>query len=372
MNFFFSAGLHETSGVTLYGVSNLTLTAASESTTSSTVLRCKSDSSKTLSNLAFFTSNNIVITGITFEGCGPIASALYVSETNQLYINDCVFQHNSGQAVQFLNSTDVVIENSFFFNNSGQIYDATPINEEYGFVVNQSYGAIGIMYGNLQSEKFTLQNCTFDSNHARRHPLNVNNTRPSDYQPFGTGGGIFIRLSNASCGNVEIIKCQFTNNTALVRGGGIYISFWGYSNNNFIIIRNSSFDNNYCNDTGGAISLNSFPSGYDNFISITNCNFTRNMAEVSSGAFVYQLSNGLVDIVTNRIEIKWYDECLYKRHSYLSNNCRSVFKDNFASSVSAASFLAVSRTDQQSQPVLIEESYCHFLPVAIQSFTNSR
>jgi len=347
----FSTGLFEFNGVALNGVTNVTLTANGTSWTGSTVLRCKSDSA----NLTFIWSNNIVIAGITFEGCGPVAAALYVSETDHLYVNDCVFQHNNGRAVKLLNCTDVVIENSLFLNNSGQIYDATPITEEYGFVVKQSFGAVGIMYENFQSAKIKVQNCTFNSNHARRHPLNVNDTRPSNYQPFGTGGGIFIRFSNASCGNVEIIKCLFNSNTALVHGGGIYVSFWGYSNNNYIIITKSSFDNNYSSDTGGAISLNSFPSGFDNFITVTDCNFTRNKADISSGALVYQFNSGTLDQITNRIELKRYAKEFLSKLYTMKFNCRSMFKENFASSVSVASFLAVSRTDQQFQPVLIED-----------------
>jgi len=149
---YFSAGIHETTGVALYGVTKDGVTkVALTSATGSTVLKYKSDSSKTLSCLAFVNSNNVAITGVTFEGCGQIVSALYVSETNRLYVYDCIFQHNNGRAVQFFNSTGIFIENSIFFNNSGQIYDATPINEVYGSVVNQSYGAIGIMYNNFQS-----------------------------------------------------------------------------------------------------------------------------------------------------------------------------------------------------------------------------
>ena len=314
-----SAGLHEINGVALYSTTNITLRGGgspiSGTRNSSTVLRCHGDSNVLFNNVAFFNSSNVIITDITFEGCGPIASALYVRTTNQFYVSNCVFQHNIGRAVLFLNSTNVLVKDSVFLNNSGQIFDDAPLEnrEEYGFIINQSFGAIGIIYRNYKSSpKFTIQGCMFDSNHARRHPLNANDARPSDYQPFGTGGGIFIRFSNATCGNVEIIKCQFNNNTALVRGGGIYVSFWGYSSNNFIIIRNSSFDNNYCNDTGGAISLNSFPSGFDNFISVMDCNFTRNMAELSSGAIMYQFSNGIVNQASNRIEIKRYSNMCIK------------------------------------------------------------
>lgn len=309
---FLSAGLHKINGVAFYDATEFALRGShggGHSANISTILRCNNDSNVLFNNVAFINSNNVSITGIIFERCGPIASALYVSRANQFYISNCLFQHNDGRSLLFLNSTNVLVKDSVFHNNSGQIFDDAPLEnrEEYGFIINQSFGAIGIIYRNYKSPaKFTIRHCNFDSNHARIHPLNFNDTRPSDYQPFGTGGGIFMRFSNASCGNVEIIKCKFTNNTALVRGGGIYASFWGYSNNNYVDIKNSSFDNNYCNDTGGAISLNSFPSSFDNFVSIADCNFTRNMAKVSSGALMYQFSNGIVNQASNRIEIKRY------------------------------------------------------------------
>lgn len=93
-----------------YDAANLTLSGSG--IPCSTVLRCHDDSSMLFNNVAFFNSSNISINGVTFEECGLIASALYVVGANWFYVNNCLFQHNSGCALLFLNSTNLLVEDS--------------------------------------------------------------------------------------------------------------------------------------------------------------------------------------------------------------------------------------------------------------------
>ena len=316
----FSVGIHVISSsitgkaVTLHGSSNVTLMGSGDiwnsESANKTILKCYNYTDK-FNNLAFINPYNVTIMNIIIEGCGTVSSGLFARNATLFHIDNCIFRNNTGHATHLENPMNVSITNSLFFNNSGQLYDDSPISDSYGFNVNQSAGGIGIVYTNIMHPVLTIKNCTFDSNRALRSPRNVNDTRPSDYQPFGTGGGLFMRFANASCGELEIIDCKFINNTALVRGGGLYVAFWGHSMDNVINIRNSLFKENYCAEAGGAVSLYSFSSSHGNHISITDSNFTENEANDSCGALVYRFSNELISAkgdhsFSNMITLKRY------------------------------------------------------------------
>ena len=319
----FSVGVHlissqTGSAVTFDNTFNVTLIGSGDpwslEPANTTVLKCYSyNGSSQHNNLKFINPHNVTIKNVIFEDCGTISSqGLFARNAKLFHINNCIFRNNNGPAIKFENTANISIINTLIFNNSGQIYDDTPITEEYGFNLSQSNGGIGIVYTKIMRPILTIRNCTFDSNHALMSPQNSNDTRPSDYQPFGTGGGLFIHFANASYGQLEIKDCKFIKNTALVRGGALYLAFWGHSEGNHINIQNSSFSENYCADSGGAVSLNSFSSSHENLITITDSNFTENKAEDSCGAMVYRFSNELISVETagrsysNKIILKGY------------------------------------------------------------------
>lgn len=328
LNIVFSVGIHVISPpsdglsnrMTFSDSFNITIMGSgdpwSTEPTDKTILKCYDYTDDNfLNGLAFINPYNVTIMNITIEGCGMISSGLFARNATLFYIDNSIFTSNTGHAIHLENPMDVSITNSLFFNNSGQIYDDTPINYKYGFKVNQSIGGIGIVYTKVVRPVLTIENCTFDSNQALKSPHNDNDTRPSDYKPFGTGGGIFIRFANASYGRLKIADCKFINNTALVRGGGLYLAFWGHSERNVIHIKKSLFEDNYCNDSGGAVSLNSFSSSHGNHITITDSNFTGNEAIDSCGAMVYRFSNEFISSkeghsFSNIIMLKRYSVCM--------------------------------------------------------------
>ena len=320
----FSVGVHPISSptggnaVTFENSFNVTLMGSGDPWSSepanTTVLKCYSYNDPSAhNNLKFINSYNVTIMNVIFEGCGTMSSqGLFVMNAKLFHINNCIFRNNHGPAIKFENPANLSITNTLIFNNSGQIYDDTLITDEYGFNLNQSNGGIGIVYTKTVYPVLMIRNCTFDRNHALVNPQNSNDTRPGDYQPFGTGGGLFIHFANASYGQLELRECRFINNTAVIRGGALYLAFWGHSEGNQINIQNSLFSENYCADAGGAVSLNSFSSSHDNLITIAESNFTENKAEYSCGAMVYRFSNELISLETpghsysNKIIIKGY------------------------------------------------------------------
>ena len=314
----FSIGVHLISGhVTFDNSFDVTLIGSGDPWSSepanTTILKCYNYSGCPHSNLNFIDPHNVTIINIIFEDCGTISSqGLLVRNANLFHINNCIFRDNNGPAIKFENPVNLTITNTLIFNNSGQIYDDSPITDEYGFNVNHSNGGIGIVYTKTMYPTLTIRNCTFADNHAMISPQNSNDTRPSDYQPFGTGGGLLIHFADAKNGKLEIKDCKFIRNTALVRGGALYLAFWGHSEGNHINIQNSSFSENYCADSGGAVSLNSFSSSHENLITIIDSNFTDNKAEDSCGAMVYRFSNELISVevvgrsYSNKIALKGY------------------------------------------------------------------
>ena len=327
LNIRFSVGIHVISPITGNGSRNrvtfsdscnLTITGSGDpwnsEPTNKTILKCYDHNYDFLNGLAFISPYNVTIMDMRIEGCGTISSGLFARNATLFYINNCIFTNNTGHAIHLENSMDVSITNSLLINNSGQIYDDSPINNEYGFKLNQSIGGIGIVYTKVVDPVLIIKNCTFNYNQALKSPQNDNDTRPNDDQPFGTGGGVSIRFANASYGRLEIVDCKFINNTALVRGGGLYVAFWGHSEHNVIHIEKSLFKDNYCDDAGGGVSLNSFSSSHGNLINITDSNFTGNEATDSCGAMVYRFNNELLSAkegnsFSNTIMLKRYSEC---------------------------------------------------------------
>ena len=148
----------------------------------------------------------------------------------------------------------------------------------------------------------------------------------NDYPGRGGALGIFINepIKNAA---VEIIidGCNFTNNTADLYGGGIYLTSNGLSSGHSFRLTNSVFDRNYAATNGAAFSQGSTKSG--NFSANTifkssnyqviNCNFTHNSADFG----------GAVGFLTALSRKRTLD-------TVAVSNC--TFDGNFASNIGAA------------------------------------
>ena len=142
-----------------------------------------------------------------------------------------------------------------------------------------------------------IQNCRFISNSANRN--DPNNSRPVLLKENGHGGAILLRLSNIENANVTISDCVFTNNSAQVDGGAIYIYLSdGTSFSNFVL-RNNNFTGNTVEEaSGGAVSINSFSFTYKNSILVEDCSFLENSGN-AGGAFSVALYNSNVNSTRN-------------------------------------------------------------------------
>jgi len=110
-----------------------------------------------------------------------------------------------------------------------------------------------------------IKNCIFENNYANR-----------------SGGAILIGTYNA-VGDLEIIDCQFINNTAKNNQGGAIFT-WDSLGGHKLSITNSIFSNNKAN-VAGAIYID-----HDNAI-IINSTFTNNQANRQGGALQNHATN---------------------------------------------------------------------------------
>ncbi len=147
-----------------------------------------------------------------------------------------------------------------------------------------------------------IQNCRFISNSANRN--DPNNSRPVLLKQNGHGGAILIRLVATDNALVTISDCIFTNNTAQIDGGAIYIFLSsGASSNRFLLSNNAFTKNSVEQASGGAVSVNSFDFTFNNSILVEDCSFVGNDGN-AGGAFSVALydsnlnSTRLPDIVS--------------------------------------------------------------------------
>lgn len=185
------------------------------------------------------------------------------SQSEQLLFINCLFHDNNSSA--FYNYTDALDPGGFRFSG--------------GLLI--SWRVIDLP--NAQNSVI-IKNCTFFRNHAVSNVRNSNDTRPDFYRPRGHGGAIVVTFERVSDFTATIMDTKIIGNTANSSGAGIFISFYGNSINNKVIIKNTTFEANMCDRDGGAISVNTFQVANDNALIVEDSNFDRNKAIVGGGA----------------------------------------------------------------------------------------
>ena len=197
------------------------------------------------------------------------------------YVSDCIFTNNSaysyGGAIYFDKGE---ILNCDFYDNSAPTISA-----------NGGGGAIYIR----SNGQATIENCYFKGNKAL-----------TAAGPKCSGGAIFNE------GIALIISCNFTDNSAVQRGGAIRNGF-GYGANNLTVI-DSIFINNTAGSGGGAISAYLDPSSWtvSGYNYIYSSIFINNTASVDGGAI--ENYRPLLDI----------DDCSFEGNTALSGGAIKI------------------------------------------------
>eukprot|EP01132_Coremiostelium_polycephalum_P007874 gene7874-9692_t len=159
------------------------------------------------------------------------ASVFVTILTSDVTIDNCTFQGNLPVDDLMVIYGKATIRNSNFRNNKGStnLYNNGGILENCNFYNNQCDRGIVKISGNDTNTSFTIRNSTFEANRDN------------------FGGALSLKVCN-----FLVDQCHFIKNTALSKGGSIFIS-----DAKSCTIRNSIFENNECNQGGGAIFVQS-------------------------------------------------------------------------------------------------------------------
>ena len=316
-------------------------------------------------------SEEIIINNSHFNYNYAYSSGGAISlEASKVTINQSTFRNNnatkSGGAVYVsgaATSNDVaysVFENNHVSDGNGGAIDwlASAGLLEYSNFTNNSAVYGGAVYLNGISDNSNISNCIFTANNASKNggaiDWNATNgglfnnqfiSNEADYgaalcRETGARGGngtsnIFIsnhaRISGAALGwlgsdNIKIVNYNFTNNTAVVSGGAIFVNFT--SNNCSVIdcnfIGNRIYEYNE-ESLGGAIDWRGANG------TVINSNFTGNHAFKGGAIFV-----GTEQGITNITNSTFIENSAHDNGGAIDMNASSVhlnktiFKDNTA------------------------------------------
>ena len=220
-------------------------------------------------------SANIIITNATFDGNKAIIGGQSCGQGGSIWTkvkftaNNITFANseaaNRGGGLYISNGVDMPYTNLTFINNSavyggGLYWSRSSVTIDGMAFINNSAEQGGAIYfpngGSSAQNPTQVINSNFSGNTA------------------STGGAIYIN----NVGNIKISNNNFTDNSAVLEGGAIYIP---YSTSNLLIdIAYSDFIRNNASQGGAIYSGNKGTDAWN----IHDCNFFNNSATVSGGA----------------------------------------------------------------------------------------
>ena len=251
------------------------------------------------------------------------------------------------------NDRNIQVQNCTFMNNNGSKPDR---RFSEGVVINNIYSSGGLLvYFNMTLHTSALiSDCHFLNNSASISELNANDPRPISYSPFGSGGAILAQFANCQNNTVRIVNCTFVDNTAIDRGGSIFVPMIEEAENNTLEISDCVFDSSTTTGAGGAISLGIFDIGENNSMIISDSLFENNRAWFGGGAFSIVLEDSLASTVQTQGS---------ERTIAFLRNC--TFDSNYSpTGGSAVGLVSNARVDQHSPIVSFTDWYvtyslCH-------------
>ncbi|WP_171776166.1 Ig-like domain-containing protein [Methanobrevibacter ruminantium] len=237
-------------------------------------------------------------------------SAIYLNA--YLNIDNCTFTDNQAdsEGAIYIITDNVTIRNCLFDKNYAYNYGAAIFSwdhdnikvENSRFIENHARNEGGAIY--FLGKNCQIYGCLFEGN------------RVSNFYSFG--GAVFMEISGE---DTSILDCSFKNNSALYKGGALYIS---YGSSEKIAIINSSFEDNSASN-GGAIQADW------NLSLIANSSFEDNSASYGGAIQVF----GSVDLIANSSfedNSASYGGAIHVFRS-IGLIANSTFKNNYANSL---------------------------------------
>ena len=326
-------------------------------------------------SLTWSSVEDIIITGISFNGCGTllIDKSVRVNFTDVSILNSVSLRGGDHALLITRSSSPYTVDGHAFFSNvsflgnsresliylmSTVIFDrVTYINNTRDLTVQAELGQVTIggsgtihsgpqtifnmtrsIFSNVRDtsraalfvlmNKAFISNSTFTGNRVGMYIQYVDLTIDGSVFSHNFGDGAVVGFGS----NVTMTRCTFMSNR--VTG---YVML--LTNTNFVNLRRSTFVNNTCN--GGAVSVGAVTT------KVTRCNFTSNSASLQGGAI-----NVGVPYQNNRVTIT-----------------RNTFTNNSAA-YGGGLYIAASNAYIQSTTLLLVAMYLKgtLLPLVVVPF----
>ena len=298
---------------------------------------------------AFFNSSEVTVKDISIKSCGSSqnsTSYVYKNDTTvkntsmvraALYFAFCQDVSITGSVVEQSNNTGVVMYNTnnmLNVINSKFVYNRNNKNDTTGgggFYSEFTYCHPGFTENCVQYSKsgatYVFEGSEFSYNEAS-DGLEIYNTfirmNGTTNIAFGRGGGLSLLFKGSvTKSSVTISNCDVTSNKA-TWGAGLFIEFQDNSNQNKVLIRNTSLSNNSCElkfdqnyGTGGGgvrVGFISFAknSVQYNTVAFEHCKFTSNVAYWGGGLSYYTFRERNTTDATNHLS---FTNCSWRNNA---------------------------------------------------------
>jgi len=196
------------------------------------IIRCpRYTSDGDYNGLGFFNAENILISGLSFTGCGPRTSGLFFQHSQNVQIKNSTFRHNMNSGIGINVGKNFTILNCVFYESVGMQTDKISYLIE-SLLFKFGGAGLGISLENISDSSIVVKNCTFQNNIAHKILYtSITDTRTYHFQPFGSGAAVYVRMKNVMNYSLQFVDCRFYNNSALHQGGAMAVFVIGSANN---------------------------------------------------------------------------------------------------------------------------------------------
>ena len=257
--------------------------------------------------ISFMNSQTVQLLNFTIKECGGrngiLNGSLLVSTTNNLLVQRVTVFKSFGYGLAIYNTNGrVSIQHCKFKHN--------------GHLPTHAYdGGSGGVYIGINSKEQTIQNGHYTIHNCKFYNNSANKNLPQWIQTGNHGGGMHIILANNSYNTINILDCDFNNNTAGF-GGGLYIKCQSVCNNTSIKVDNTSFYNNSASIGGGGIDVGyaSRKTYYPmhNNMTFYSCHFDENHGIFGGGVGVFTDTSYYAKQYENIIR---FENCTFNKNS---------------------------------------------------------
>ena len=182
---------------------------------------CPNFTTGTLYNgVAFQLSTEIVISGLNFMRCGIVTAGLYFLNSTDVLIKDSTFHHNTDCGLRIVFGNNISVVDCYFYYNVGMQPDSFS-----QLIINDPSKirgvGIGLFFENQNVTNVWVKGCNFTNNIAYKTAdyNSSNETRSYSFIPFGSGGGVYLKLTNTKTLMLASLTVAFITTQLFIKEG---------------------------------------------------------------------------------------------------------------------------------------------------------